>query len=197
MWVFKLGGSLYSNPTALKLWIAQLEKLALHTPIVITPGGGLFADQVRLAQTHHSLSNETAHEMALLAMAQFGLLLSNYSHQSKLINHPDNYSSSSHKLQIWLPNTLLFNEPALEKSWDITSDSLALWFSQKIDADKLILIKSIKSSGNTLKSLSDHSIIDRGFINLYLEKPIASYITHSDEHQNIVQLISSETRQLR
>ena len=42
--------------------------------MVIVPGGGAFADQVRLAQQHWQFDDKTAHSMAILAMQQMALL---------------------------------------------------------------------------------------------------------------------------
>ncbi len=48
MKVVKLGGSLLDDPKALTQCLSTIEKA--KEKIVIVPGGGLFADQVRAAQ---------------------------------------------------------------------------------------------------------------------------------------------------
>ncbi len=196
MLVFKLGGSHYSNPLALSNWIKKLAHVAKHTPVIIVPGGGIFADQVRDAQTLHPISDEAAHHMALFAMAQFGLLLSSYSTGYQFIHHPSECKHTSSGLMIWLPNSDLTREVTVEQSWNITSDSLALWFSQSVLATKLILIKSIKVTNFSIETLSNKGVIDAGFNNLYNLQPIASYIVHSDDHLQIETLISSQTKRL-
>src|SRR3972149_2570085 len=69
MWVVKLGGSLINTcdlPSTLKT-------LADHGAgnVVIVPGGGVFADQVRYLQKELQIDDTTAHRMALRAMEQF------------------------------------------------------------------------------------------------------------------------------
>ncbi|HCC82688.1 MAG TPA: delta 1-pyrroline-5-carboxylate synthetase, partial [Methylophaga sp.] len=74
MYVVKLGGSLY-HTAELKSWLTLLEQTALNESVVIVPGGGPFADMVRQAQQLHKFDDQHAHHMAILAMAQYGLML--------------------------------------------------------------------------------------------------------------------------
>ncbi|RUU72932.1 hypothetical protein EOD00_40425, partial [Mesorhizobium sp. M7A.T.Ca.TU.009.01.3.1] len=67
--IVKLGGST-AHAAEMKSWIAALAGSRL--PIVIVPGGGLFADHVRETQTRMDFSDAAAHAMAILAMEQFG-----------------------------------------------------------------------------------------------------------------------------
>ena len=82
MLIIKLGGSLYDTKE-LVLWLNLLTSEQIQQAIVIVPGGGPFADQVRLGQQTHQLGNSSAHHMALLAMAQFGILISDLQPQCK------------------------------------------------------------------------------------------------------------------
>ena len=68
-WVVKLGGSLQGSPN-LRRWLKVIAASA--APVVIVPGGGPFADEVRLAQKRLKFSDAVAHHMALLAMEQYG-----------------------------------------------------------------------------------------------------------------------------
>jgi dihydroneopterin aldolase len=70
--VVKLGGSM-AGAAELGVWIAALVDSTL--PLVIVPGGGPFADQVRDAQKRMGFSDKAAHAMAILAMDQFGHVL--------------------------------------------------------------------------------------------------------------------------
>ena len=67
--VVKLGGST-ASAAGMDAWIAALAGSGL--PLVIVPGGGPFADQVRQAQKRLGFSDGAAHAMAILAMDQFG-----------------------------------------------------------------------------------------------------------------------------
>ncbi len=69
--VIKLGGS-HAGSYLLRPWI---DALAPATGIVIVPGGGPFADTVRTMQPAIGYNDHAAHDMALMAMAQFGRAL--------------------------------------------------------------------------------------------------------------------------
>lgn len=71
MWVVKLGGSLAASDR-LPDW---LRSLAGRSDLVLVPGGGPFADQVRAMQARWGFDDATAHHLALLAMEQFGRML--------------------------------------------------------------------------------------------------------------------------
>jgi len=74
-YIIKVGGSLYYRPE-LRRVLAHAAGLveAPHSAVVV-PGGGPFADQVRRAQQRWMFADDTAHDMALLAMRQCGLML--------------------------------------------------------------------------------------------------------------------------
>ena len=74
MIIVKVGGSLYASPY-LKQWCDQLASIH-QQPIIIVPGGGPFADQVRDVDQQWNLSEVVAHNMAVMGMQQFGLLIS-------------------------------------------------------------------------------------------------------------------------
>ena len=39
---------------------------------------------------------------------------------------------------------MVVEEPSIEASWDVTSDSLAAWLTSRLDASGLMLIKSVQ-----------------------------------------------------
>ena len=162
MVVVKLGGSLY-QAAELRPWLATLKALSQQQNIIIVPGGGPFAEQVRKAQQIHGFNNILAHHMAILAMSQFGILL------SSLLPNCQTFSSPNHHvvtppLSIWLPDKQLLDQPDLVQNWDITSDSLALWLAQKYQAKKLTLIKCNPPEHVTsIDKLNKIGILDNAF----------------------------------
>ena len=72
--VLKVGGSL-ERGQGLERLCQEIARLGRTRRLLVIPGGGVFADQVRSAYRAHSLSETAAHRMALLAMDQYGLLL--------------------------------------------------------------------------------------------------------------------------
>jgi 5-(aminomethyl)-3-furanmethanol phosphate kinase len=52
-----------------------------------------------------------------------------------------------HRGMVWLPSEMVLNadlcaEADVPHSWDVTSDSLAAWLAQQLEASQLVLIKS-------------------------------------------------------
>ena len=54
----------------------ELSQLAKTHELVVVPGGAEFADAVRKFDKKYGLSKTVAHKMAILAMDQYGLFLS-------------------------------------------------------------------------------------------------------------------------
>jgi aspartokinase-like uncharacterized kinase len=163
MWVVKLGGSLFDSDH-LRDWLKVLSESG---PLVIVPGGGPFADQVRQAQQQWGFDDSTAHRMALLAMEQYGHLLCSL--------QPGLVPATSHQqiddllaagaTPVWMPTAMVMAEPDIEHSWEITSDSLAAWLAGELKAAQLLLVKSVALNDEclTVEQLAEQGIIDTRF----------------------------------
>jgi aspartokinase-like uncharacterized kinase len=135
--------------------------------MVIVPGGGPFADAVRLAQKRLKFSDATAHHMALLAMEQYGRAMIGL---AASLNPADTVRSirdclKDAKTPVWLPAKIVLGRPEIAESWDVTSDSLALWLAARLRARGLILVKSARMPvmPQSAASLSRRGIIDAAF----------------------------------
>ena len=171
MWVIKLGGSLLGAPELLR-WLELLVKFG-DGKVVIVPGGGLFANSVREAQQISNASDEVAHQLALLAMDQFGLLLAGM--------NPGLVTASSelelaergwqHRGIVWLPSKMALADTNIPQNWQVTSDSLSAWLANKLGAEQLILVKSKslityqEEAPSKLQHLVDDELIDSQFVN--------------------------------
>ncbi len=163
MWVVKVGGSLETAPGLGDL-LALLVEYG-HSRIVIVPGGGRFADRVRSGQAELNLSDEAAHVMAILAMEQFAGVLCGLNPNLHPIVHTGEIGAINNKaaIPVWLPAELLTGQPDIPVSWQVTSDSLALWFAGKIDADALILVKSASNETPDAGQLAASGYLDEFF----------------------------------
>ncbi len=65
--VVKLGGSVVRSGE-LPAWLDAIA--GAQVPIVVVPGGGALADEVRACQSQLGFGDQAAHRMALLAMDQ-------------------------------------------------------------------------------------------------------------------------------
>ncbi|MBE0438430.1 MAG: delta 1-pyrroline-5-carboxylate synthetase [Gammaproteobacteria bacterium] len=186
MIIVKLGGSLYQS-SHLKPWLKALANLAQHSSIIIVPGGGPFADNVRKAQDNYHFDDSTAHHMALLAMAQFGLLLTGISSDCQRFRYNES-PIAANSVSVWLPDETLLAESELVHSWDITSDSLALWLANKLNAEQLILVKSCDIPNDvSIPFLTKNGIIDAGFEQLYRSSPVTLQLINAANHHLLQQ----------
>ena len=179
MKVIKLGGSLsYSQELP-----ACLETVAKLGPgIVVVPGGGAFADQVRMAQHNWQFDDGTAHGMALLAMQQMALLFNGL---NKGFVIAGSVAAIGRQLAqgntvIWSPDRGELDEAGIKPSWEVTSDSLAAWLADRLGAAELILVKSATiDSGLSLPQLAEHGIIDGAFCAMVAEAKFAINILNA------------------
>lgn len=182
MLVVKIGGSLY-NTVELKKWLNCLKNYSQQQSILIVPGGGPFADQVRTAQNLHHFNDKHAHHMAILAMAQFALLIKGIESQCQLFHYLNNKNPSS-AFSVWLPDENLLTINDLAQNWSVTSDSLALWLAQKLQADELILLKRAKSMSNSIADLVNRHVLDSAFEARYQSAPLKTRLVHFQDHIN-------------
>ena len=84
--VVKIGGSLALYPEKLRILCSKLSAVSKKQNILLVPGGGEFADVVTDVDKRFSLSGSVSHQMAILGMDQYGLLLSDLISNSKVIN---------------------------------------------------------------------------------------------------------------
>lgn len=174
MWVVKIGGSLSHEP-ALRTWLTELCELG-GGRVVIVPGGGDFADKVRQYQGEWHFDDLAAHNMCLLAMTQYAILMQGVLPELVL-------ASSEAKIRralrdghvaVWVPTALMRDTPDAMSNWDTTSDSLAAWLSTMLNAERLIVVKSCPiDDGEPLETLASSGVVDRRFLDYVNE---ANYV---------------------
>jgi len=138
--VVKLGGSTAGHEE-MQRWIDALASAAF--PLVIVPGGGPFADQVRMSQKRLNYSDEAAHAMAILAMDQFGIAITERHMRLRTAQSIAEIREvlDAGLIPVWLPSRLAIDAADIPTSWDVTSDSLSAWLAGKLQADTVLLIK--------------------------------------------------------
>lgn len=165
MWIIKLGGSL-AETRDLQMWLDVLACFGCGN-VVIVPGGGPFADQVRRAQEQWEFGDDTGHRMALLAMDQYALMMAGIRPDLKLVQSPEEIEQALRVagLPVWLPSRMVLNDPDIPASWDVTSDSLAAWLARKLGAGMLVLVKSARPFQSPISAveLCKAGLVDRAF----------------------------------
>jgi aspartokinase-like uncharacterized kinase len=185
VWVVKLGGSLAETDT-----LAQWLKVAASDGrgrVVVVPGGGAFAEQVRSSQARWRFDDSTAHHMALLAMEQFGLMLQGLCPALVPVSTAEEAVSvlQNAATPIWMPSRMVLNAPEIARSWDVTSDSLAAWFAKQLGASHLVLVKSATLSRQSVpaQALRDGGVVDRAFPNFVKKNSFTTLLLGRADHE--------------
>jgi aspartokinase-like uncharacterized kinase len=165
MWVIKLGGSLATAPD-LRPWLETIVRTP-GPPRVVVPGGGPFADAVRAVQERWRFDDRIADRMALLAMHQYGLMLTGLEPKLRPAETIDSIRAAcaAGLVPVWLPYAMVAEREDVEASWEVTSDSLALWLASAIGAERLVVVKSaaLPHEPTEIDSLMEKGILDRAF----------------------------------
>jgi dihydroneopterin aldolase len=188
--VVKLGGS-FAFSEHLRKWIEALAACAGR--VVIVPGGGPFADTVRLAQTRMGFDDGAAHHMAVLAMEQYGRALASF---SRALSPADSVRAIRQHLEadrvpVWMPSPMVLGASDIAPSWDVTSDSLAAWLAARIGAARLLLVKHVKdlSAPVALTELIATGIVDEAFARYLQGSAAAAFILGPSDHEAAVSAI--------
>ncbi|MEM4575882.1 MAG: hypothetical protein QW701_00320 [Candidatus Nezhaarchaeales archaeon] len=142
--IIKIGGSLCKHPNALHRLCSRLSKWLKGKECIVTPGGGPFADIIRHMQRVHTISDDVAHEMALLAVDQYGLMLSELIRGSIPVRTlVDAKKIANHAIPILLPSYLIISLDILEHTWNAGSDCIAAIVAKTCSSKRLILVKDV------------------------------------------------------
>ena len=164
MWIVKLGGSMGRDPV-LKEWLETLVELGSGR-VVIVPGGGGFADEVREQQDLWRFGDLAAHNMAVLAMAQMALMMQGICPALALATSDADLRRTvqAARVPVWLPFEVLREQRDMLTNWGVTSDSLAAWLANRLNAEELLLVKacSIEPSMD-IASCVEAGIVDQEF----------------------------------
>ena len=194
MWVVKIGGSLEAAPE-LRPLLALLADYG-HTGIIIVPGGGRFADRVRVEQRATDMEDIDAHRLAIRAMEQYAAVLCGMEPRLYPIGDISEISGigGESTVPVWLPANLLADEPGIPANWKVTSDSLALWFAGKINAQALILVKSVPNKTNDAQALAATGYLDEYFPEMIKKTALRTIACIGiDEQEILKQALASGT----
>jgi aspartokinase-like uncharacterized kinase len=144
--VIKIGGNILVNHlgSAGPLF-KTISELGRHHRLIVTPGGGSLADEVRRMYAKFNLSESTAHNMAILAIDQMAFMISQFLERSQIVFDPSDArrTTKGHQVAIIAPFRLMHNRDPLPHSWSVTSDSVAAYIARTMRAEKLILLKDV------------------------------------------------------
>jgi 5-(aminomethyl)-3-furanmethanol phosphate kinase len=143
--LIKVGGSLALHPEKLRILCEKLSEVSKKHKLIVVPGGGEFADVVRSLDKRFSLSCGVSHRMAILGMDQYGLVLSDLIRNSVVLSKLEEIEHflDMDKVPVFLPSSLMFDLDPLENSWDVTSDSIAVYLADRLHVCKVLLATDV------------------------------------------------------
>jgi 5-(aminomethyl)-3-furanmethanol phosphate kinase len=144
--VVKVGGGLAreAGDDALRTLCHAIGDAGARHPLLVVPGGAAFADAVRDHDSRFDLRAATSHRMAILAMEQFGWLLSDLIPGAvRCVDLASARAAATRRATpVLLPAALLAGDP-LPASWAVTSDSIAAWVAGRAAPGRLVLVKPV------------------------------------------------------
>ena len=194
----KVGGSLALYSEKLRSLCAKLSEVSKKHKMVVLPGGGEFADAVRNLDERFNLSSAVSHRMAILGMDQYGLLLSDLLPHSIALNRLENVPTTLilGKLPVFLPSNFLFSANQLENSWEVTSDTIAVYIAGQLHACTVVLVTDVdgiytcdpkkfsdaqlisRLSAEELLKMNKRTSVDKFLPKLLLQLPIECFVVN-------------------
>ncbi|MFX0058588.1 MAG: hypothetical protein ACFE85_11250 [Candidatus Hodarchaeota archaeon] len=144
--IFKISGQILDNSKNLINTLAQLTQLYedhIIEKILIIPGGGSLANFVREIYSEFKINDELAHWIAIYSMNYNGKTLKVKFPHLEIIENFNNFKKVKRIFSIFLPYKEFKREDPLPHSWNVTSDSIALYCAYKLGLDECFLIKAV------------------------------------------------------
>lgn len=180
--VFKIGGSLLDLPDLTERVTQVIGQRPDARPLLVV-GGGTAADVVRSWDAQHRLGDDTAHELALLAMGLNEQFLERMLPRSRLVRSDRQFDMATGEglLPILCAHCFLkwgvsAGHSPLPHSWDVTSDSIAAWAARVLQADELVLMKSVCCpTGMSAAEAASAGLVDACFTGVAAEIPAVGW----------------------
>jgi len=154
--IFKIGGKILENSNNIVSTISQLTKLYeenILQKILIIPGGGSYANFIRELDNDLKLGDDLSHWMAIYSMNYNGLELHKKYPELECIEELKGLQNSNKFFYIFLPYNYLRKKDTLPHSWEVTSDSIALYIAEQLHYNQCFLIKDIEGIYNSKDEL--------------------------------------------
>jgi hypothetical protein len=177
MIVVKLGGSVMKNWENIVKVLKEVNALT-GKKILLVPGGGKIANHIREIE----VGDDEAHWMAVGAMEINGYYLSSFGLQKIFSRNFEDIKFDG--VAVLMPYLLIKENDALPHTWDVTSDSIALWIAGEMRAEYVIKVTDVdgvfKNSELLKKTRADEigfeSCIDSYALKLIQEYRITMFV---------------------
>ncbi len=204
MYLIKIGGSLtYSAKHLLDSLKSFCNENSGKYKIIIVPGGGEFANVVRNIYKTTELSNDASHKLATLCTDLTGIYFSELSDIRTVDNLYDAKSIlKKEDILIILPSKIVLSNDELPHSWDITSDSIAVYIAKLLNLDNLIIATNVDGiyteypKGKLLNTINAKSIkgftsVDSYLPNLLIKHNIECFVVNGKYPNRIINILKN------
>jgi len=191
--VVKLGGSVVRSGS-LPVWLDAIAPV--NSPVVVVPGGGALADEVRQCQRQLGFADATAHRMALLAMDQLAWAIAGLRPGFEVGTTLQDLRAIHQRghVAVWAPSAFLAGRTDVEPTWRLTSDSLALWLAGKLGAQACCVVKSAPIARGTMSAdaLCREGIVDEAFPGMLAETRVDCSIFGPGDERSLSAFLARE-----
>ena len=191
--VVKLGGSVVRSGE-LAAWLEAIA--AAPHPIVVVPGGGALADEVRSCQAALGFGDRAAHRMALLAMDQLAWAVVGLAQGFAVGTTEAELRGVLQRgdVAVWAPYGLVAGRGDIEESWRLTSDSLALWLAARIGASRCFLVKSVRRQGGhaVAQELAQAGIVDAAFPEMLKDSGVPAFLLGRRDQKGFAAVLAAK-----
>lgn len=189
--VVKVGGSVV-RARQLAGWLDVIA--GAQTPVVIVPGGGALADEVRTCQRDLGFGDAAAHRMALLAMDQLAWAVAGMRSGFEVGATEETLRAilARRHVAVWAPYAAITDRDDLEATWRLTSDSLALWLSGQLGARACYIVKSVGVKRDTASAvaLSRDGVLDAAFPGMLKETGVPAVMFGQDDQHALAERLA-------
>jgi 5-(aminomethyl)-3-furanmethanol phosphate kinase len=188
--VIKVGGSLLDWPELPRLLGSFLNSHCKNenpprTKVLLIVGGGAAGDLIRTMDRIHGLGDKLAHRLAIHALDLSAQLLGSLLPGSVVVDRPDVLRSvwTRGEIPILAPRRFLEEvddrgPDPLPASWDVTTDSIAARIAIRLEASRLVLLKSTRLPSNMPREEAARlGLVDRMFPLIASELKIVEYVS--------------------
>jgi 5-(aminomethyl)-3-furanmethanol phosphate kinase len=146
--VVKFGGSLLIDEALTASAINALEGcLAVGKTVLVIPGGGPTDKTIEKIDRRAALAPATHHRACARAQDQTGLIICDPAF-SRVLSACETLEearsiAATGRIPVLLPSKLIFDIDPFEKTWDITSDGVALWFAWLLNAPLTAVLTNV------------------------------------------------------
>ena len=190
--VVKLGGSVVRSGE-LAAWLEAIASAPL--PVVVVPGGGALADEVRSCQAALGFGDRAAHRMALLAMDQLAWAVAGLRAGFAVGTTEAELRAVLERgeVAVWAPYGVVAGRGDVEESWRLTSDSLALWLSGRLGASRCFLVKSVRREGRHARAdeLAQAGIVDQAFPAMLKDAGVPAFLLGRGDQKTFAAALSA------